>query len=159
MMSETKKFRLVYVADALLGLIILCGTAIYGSLPWLYDRFIEQNFEDFAATERDVSLGLLYASGIPAIALLVLALVVMINVTRNRPFVMNNARLLRWMGVLAAVISVEFLTTTFFTTYRAFGMLTFAVFAVFMLLAVLAWVFADLFAAAVRYKEENELTI
>ena len=158
-MSETKRFRLVYVADAMLGLLILCGAAIYVSLPWTYDRFIEQNFEEFAAADRNLSLGLLYASGLPAIALLVLALIVLINVTRNKPFVMENARLLRWMGVLAAVIGVEFLCTTFFASHSAFRLLTIAVFAVFILLAVLVWVFADLFRTAVEYKEENELTI
>lgn len=158
-MEKKGIFRLVYVADAILGLLILAGLAIYAALPWVYNWLINQNFTNFPEDSRKLGLQLLNASGIPAIVLLALALAVTVNITRNKPFIMANARLLGWMGVCSAVISGEFLTAFFFATYSGFRLLIISVFVVFLLLAVLAWVFADLFRTAVEYREENELTI
>ncbi len=158
-MTEKKKFRPVYIADALLGLLIIFGLVIYAALPWVYNWLIEQNFTNFPENSRLIGIRLLYASGIPAITLLVLALIIMVNISRSKPFIMANSRLLNLMGICSALISVEFIVAAFFTAYSGFRLLMISVFVVFLLLAVLAWVFADLFATAVRYKEENELTI
>lgn len=159
-MQTLRKFRLVYLADAMLGLLILCGVGIYAALPWVLQAYINYSYIDrgIAALPPETyntMLAILYASGIPAITLLVFAFVITMNITRNRPFIMQNARVLNWMGLCAVIISIIFFIGSFFLL----SVFPIIICVIFLLLAVLAKVFAELFRTAVLYKEENDLTI
>lgn len=159
-MQALKKFRLVYLADAMLGLLILCGVGIYAALPWVLDAYIKYSYTDKGIAVLlpeiyNAMLTILYFSGIPAIALLVFAFVITMNITRNKPFIMQNARSLNWMGLCAVIISIVFFIGSFFLL----SVFPIIICVIFLLLAVLAKVFAELFRTAVLYKEENDLTI
>lgn len=159
-MQIFKKFRLVYLADAMLGLLILCGVGIYAALPWVLNAYIGYAYIDRGAAALpteiyNAMLAVLYCSGIPAITLLVFAFVITMNITRNRPFIMQNARALNRMGLCAIIISIVFFVGSFFLL----SVFPIIICVIFLLLAVLAKVFAELFRTAVLYKEENDLTI
>lgn len=159
-MQALKKFRLVYLADIMLGLLILCGVGIYAALPWVLDAYIKYSYIDrgIAVLQPEVystMLIILYCSGIPAIALLVFAFVITMNITRNKPFIMQNARSLNWMGLCSVLISAVFFVGSFFLL----SVFPIIICVIFLLLAVLAKVFAELFRNAVLFKEENDLTI
>ena len=154
-MQMFRKVRMTIVADVILVLLIACGVVVYAALPWLLEWY-------FAGTEvyavKNIFytiMGLMYTAGIPAIVLLVLALRLMLNITKGESFVRKNAKLLGKMGLCALVISVLFLGVSLII-HSLFAMV---VGVVFLLLSVLAKVFRDLFTTAIDYKEENELTI
>ncbi len=154
-MKLLKKFRMVVLADVMLAVLILCGVVVYAALPWLLKLYFANTTIYLLGRTYIAIMVLMYAAGIPAITLLVLALKLMVNITRGESFVRKNAHLLGQMGICALVISILFFIGTFFIQ----SIFVMVVGVVFLLLAVLAKVFRELFSTAIDYKEENELTI
>jgi len=154
-MKLFKKIKMAVVADVMLALLIVCGIVVYAALPWLMELYFQTSTIYLLGKTYIAIMVLMYASGIPAITLLVLALRLMVNITRGEAFVRKNAHLLGQMGICALVISGLFLIGSFFIN----SIFIAVVCVVFLLLAVLAKVFRELFSKAIDYKEENELTI
>ena len=154
-MKLLKKFRMVVLADVMLAMLIVCGIVVYAALPWLLKLYFAGTTIYLLKKTYIAIMVLLYAVGIPAITLLMLALRLTVNITRGESFVRRNARILRQMGICAVVISILFFAGSFFVQ----SIFVVVVGVVFLLLAVLAKVFHELFVAAIDYKEENELTI
>lgn len=93
------------------------------------------------------------------VAVLVLWIVVeMIRMLRSiptDPFVARNVRALRRCGAVGIIIAVLFfLKCTFYVTF-----LTMACGVLFIICGLFAFTLSNLFAQAVRFKEENDLTI
>ncbi|MBQ9993294.1 MAG: DUF2975 domain-containing protein [Clostridia bacterium] len=146
---------LPYVANAMLGVIFLAGIAVYATLPWIVNFYMSNSYAQIELRYYNTILSMLYCVGLPVLALLMLAFLLTLNITKGRSFVRQNALYLNLISVCSLVAALVFFVFMFFM-YSIFPIVLFTI---FVLLAILTKVFADLFKTAIKYKEENELTI
>lgn len=142
-------------ASALLGLLIAAGIVVYVNLPVIVRTYIRGASVDMAPNSYRVILTLLYCVGVPVLALLGMALLLTINISRGQAFVKQNTVCLNLISLCALIIGLMFLAAMFSLN----SIFPIIIFVVFLLLAILTKVFAGLFKTAIQYKEENELTI
>lgn len=148
-----KKF-LSIMAIIILCVLIVTGILIYCNLPTMLEYYLDiknSNTEEIF----NVMLLLLYFAGVPAILMLALAVMLSINVLKNRPFVLQNVILLKCIGGLCLLIALAFIIVTpmmasFFPPILAMA---------FIVLSLLMFIVGNLFKIAIKYKEENDLTI
>ncbi len=155
-MVSIKKVRVLStVSSVFIAVIMLAGMVVYATLPWLVRRYVEAAGVKLAPNSYEVILSLLYCVGIPVLALLGLALLLTVNISRGRAFVLQNARCLSFISLCSLVIGLMFFVAMFFLS----SIFPIIIATIFVLMAILTKVFADLFRTAIHYKEENELTI
>ena len=148
------KKSLSIIAIIILVVLIVSGTLIYINLPDTLTYYLNARNSNVEKT-YDTMLWLLYLSGIPAIVMLAVAVKLSINVLKNRSFVSQNVVMLKCIGILSLVIAVEFFAFTpalasFFPPMMAM---------LFVVLSLLMFIVGNLFKIAIKYKEENDLTI
>jgi len=100
-------------------------------------------------------LSLLYCVGIPVLAMLGITLLLTVNISRGKAFITQNALCLSLISLCSLIIGAMFFVAMFFLS----SIFPIIIATIFVLLAILTKVFADLFRTAIHYKEENELTI
>lgn len=155
-MISFKRIRTVgIISSVVISVIILAGIVVYATLPWIVRSYVQAADVKLAPNSYEVILSLLYCVGIPVLALLGLALLLTVNISRGQAFVRQNTLYLNLISVCSLIIGVMFAVAMFFL-HSVFPVI---IAVVFVLLAVLTKVFADLFRVAIHYKEENELTV
>lgn len=155
-MKSIKRVRVFStVSSVIIAIIIIAGIVVYAALPWLVRGYVDAASVKLAPNSYEVILSLLYCVGIPVLALLGLALLLTVNISRGKAFITQNALCLSLISLCSLVIGVMFFVAMFFLS----SIFPIIIAAIFVLLAMLTKVFADLFRTAIHYKEENELTI
>lgn len=154
-MKKQKKITLAHLASVLVGLTIAVGVCVYAMLPWIVEMYVTAADVKLAADSYKTMLSLLYCVGIPVLVLLTLTLFMTVNIGRGRAFVWRNVFYLNMISLCSVAIALMFFAAMFFLN----SIFPIIIFVVFILLSILVKVVADLFKTAIRYKEENELTI
>lgn len=149
------KIKIVHITLFFTSLIILAGVCVYATLPWLVDAYIDNAAVPMTDNGRKVILVLMYFVGIPVLTLLCAGFKMLLNIAKERPFIRQNVFLFNLIGICSALSGLMFLIATFFL-HSVFPVV---IFVIFLLLGLFAKIFATLFSAAIKYKEENELTI
>lgn len=157
-MKKIKKFlkiNLSHMACLFISLIILMGMVVYVGLPWLIDLYIENTAVEISASTHRVMISMLYSIGVPIFIMLVLAWLLTMNISRGKSFVARNVTCLRAISVCSVIIAIM---VQFFSTFLS-SFFPLIITIIFLLLALLTAVFANLFQTAIKYKEENDLTV
>ncbi|MDD6395974.1 MAG: DUF2975 domain-containing protein [Firmicutes bacterium] len=149
------KINLSYMACFFISVIILIGMVIYVGLPWLIDLYIENTAVEISASTHRVMISMLYSIGVPIFIMLVLAWLLTMNISRGKSFVAKNVTYLRAISVCSVIIAIM---VQFFSTFLS-SFFPLIITVIFLLLALLTAVFANLFQTAIKYKEENDLTV
>ena len=157
-MNTLKKFltfNLSHMACLFISLIFLVGMVVYVTLPWLVDLYIDHTAVEISQSTHRVMISMLYSIGVPVFITLAMAWLLTMNISRGKSFVKNNVTYLRVVSIASLVIAV---LVQFFATFLK-SFFPFIITIIFLLLALLSAVFANLFQTAIPYKEENDLTV
>ena len=149
------KLKIAPITLVLTGLIIAVGVVVYAAIPWLLDAYIKAASVPFPQNTRNTMLTLLYFVGIPVLAMLCCGFRISYNISKERSFIKENVKLMNIISICSASAGVMFFIVMFFL-HSIFPVVIFVIFAI---LALFTRIFAQLFASAIAYKEENELTI
>ncbi|MDD2955023.1 MAG: DUF2975 domain-containing protein [Oscillospiraceae bacterium] len=137
------------------SLLFLLGIAVIAALPWLLKAYYNLKNEDYARPIILSMLVVLYISGAISLAILVQLRQILRDVNRGAPFTMENARRIKAVAWLCLPVSLLY----FIGIFTMPSALVLLVALVFLFLAALTFVLAEVFRQAVLYKEENDLTI
>jgi len=149
-----KREKLVQFTRILLEFMFYSGILVIISLPFSL-RALGESFMPIFLEYYWVMLFIFAIGGILALVILFHLKRIMKTVVEKNCFVKANVLSLRWMGLFSFLISLTFLIRLFFQTTPA----TFLIILTFFVAGLFCLVLAQVFAEAVRYKEENELTI
>ncbi len=124
------------------------------ALPWLTEWLTSQ---PRGGELYDQYLAFLYVTGFFAELVLWQCRGILRNVNRNQPFCTDTVHRLRKVGVIALVLALAWFVMVIFFTVFKFLMAFLAL--LFAFIGLILFVFAQLFAQATAYKEENDMTI
>ncbi|MGI6161002.1 MAG: DUF2975 domain-containing protein [Christensenellales bacterium] len=148
--------RISRPVTVLLYILLMSSCVFVITLPFLIDTyallFNGTVFSD--GVYRLFVIILLMVSGSGTVWILI-ELISMMKSTRKDPFITRNVTSLRRMGVIALFISALF----FIKCIVYLTPLTLACALVLMLCGLFSLVLMDVFKQAVKYKQENDLTI
>ena len=123
-------------------------------LPWITEALTSQPRGGDLYIQY---LVFLYVTGIVAELILWQCRGIMRNVTQKTPFCADTVKRLRKIGIIAVVLAVVWLGLVIFFDVFKFLMAFLAL--LFAFIGLVLFVFAELFAQATAYKEENDMTI
>lgn len=149
------KFNLSHMACFFISIIMLVVAVVYVALPWLIDLYIENSTVEISPNSQRVMISMLYSIGVPTFITLVMAWLLTMNISRGKSFIMKNVTYLRVVSICSVVIAIMVL---FFSTFLT-SFFPVIITVIFLLVALLSAVFANLFQTAIKYKEENDLTV
>ncbi len=138
-----------------ISIIMLVVAVVYVALPWLIDLYIENSTVEVSPNSQRVMISMLYSIGVPTFITLVMAWLLTMNISRGKSFIMKNVTYLRVVSICSVVIAIMVL---FFSTFLT-SFFPVIITVIFLLVALLSAVFANLFQTAIKYKEENDLTV
>ncbi len=141
--------------EKLCVVLLVLGGGVVILLPWLlngYYRLVRYPTPD---SVRAPMLAALYVSGVCAFFILWLLRKLLRNVNADDPFTAQNARMLKAIGWLCLPVAAVYLIVLPFLP----SALVLCVALAFAFIAALLAVLAELFTRAVRFKQENDLTI
>lgn len=141
--------------ERLCVVLLVLGGGVVAFLPWLLDFFYRWRRYAHPETVRGPMLAALYVSGVSAFIILWLLRKLLHNVNGEDPFTAQNAKMLKAIGWLCLPVAGIYLAVLPFLS----SVLVLCVALAFAFIAALIAVLAELFTRAVRYKEENDLTI
>lgn len=151
-MKITGKNSLSNVIKVCLQIIFVFGIIVVILLPlWLkkYCEYINQSLQYIPA------LILLYVSGIPGL-IIVNEFIKMFNTLKeNNPFVIKNVKNLKICSICSLIITIEYIIGIFITK----SVFSIVVVGVFSIAWLGLYILAELLTQAIKYKEENDLTI
>ncbi len=155
MKSEKRMAAGSVAAMIILVITLVVGVAVYIMLPQVVNVYVKG--ADVAVRQEiiDSIMPVLYAAGVPVLAMLTLSLLMMINIAKGKAFCRQNVLYLRLISLSGLLLAIIFI----YPIFTMNSIYPIVIFVVFIVLAVVSMVFADLFATAMRLKEENELTI
>lgn len=138
----------------MLDIMFYCGLAVLATLPFTlklagryYSRQLSDNF---------ISMLFIFAvSGVCGLMIIAQLRRMMKTVIEGACFVPDNVRSLQVMARLSLVIAGAFIIKLFIVPTPATAIIVL----VFFIAALFSQVLANVFAEAVRYKEETDLTI
>lgn len=141
------------VEIALVALMVVAlGLTI--SLPWSVEA-VTHNAPGAAGYWYEKYLAVLLVSGVLSECILWQARGLMHNVNTGDAFSRDTVRRLRVIGWFCLALALFYFVAVFVVT-RFFMVVVFVAFSV---VGTILFVFAELFLQAVRYKEENDMTI
>ena len=141
------------VEIALVALMVVAlGLTI--SLPWSVEA-VTHNTPGAAGYWYEKYLAVLLVSGVLSECILWQARGLMHNVNTGDAFSRDTVRRLRVIGWFCLALALFYFVAVFVVT-RFFMVVVFVAFSV---VGTILFVFAELFLQAVRYKEENDMTI
>ena len=143
------------MACLFISIIMLVVAVVYVALPWLIDFYIENSTVEVSPNTQKVMISMLYSIGVPTFITLVMAWLLTMNISRGKSFIMKNVTYLRVVSICSVVIAIMVL---FFSTFLT-SFFPVIITVIFLLVALLSAVFANLFQTAIKYKEENDLTV
>jgi hypothetical protein len=146
--------RFSKVTTAVLWVLFVIGTAMYFILPWWTKQYLEWRHL-YSPLYFQKMLIVLYPAGLCAIIMTFFTIRLLMNVNQNKAFIPANAKLLRGISICAFIMSAIFLA--------AVGVLqsvfVFFMFIIFAIVGLVSFILSGLFNVALKFKEENELTI
>lgn len=149
-----KKFHIIKITKLILDVMLILGIITIISLPFtmhLAGRYYSNKIE-----EHYVAMMFIFG-GAALLGMLILYELrnMMKTVVDENCFVWRNVNSLERMGGLSICISVLFIIKIFVVPTPA----TFVIIIVFFVAALFSGVLSQVFAQAITYKEENDLTI
>lgn len=144
------------VTEALLYAVFVAGCLLWTSLPFFLDHLLLFFMDAYIALQWYRTFVLIFMMCTGAAGLfIVFDLIGLFRTLRRDPFVERNVKALKRMGFTALVVTIMFgvKCVVYFTP------MTLVCALVLLLCALFAFVLSGLFATAVQYKRENELTI
>lgn len=124
------------------------------ALPWITEWLTSQ---PRGGDLYDQYLAFLYVTGCFAELILWQCRGILHNVNRHEPFCTDTVHRLRKVGVIALVLAIAWLVMVIVFSVFKFLMAFLAL--LFAFIGLILFVFAQLFAQATAYKEENDMTI
>ena len=151
-MKVTGKRSLGAMIEICLKLIMIIGIIIVIGLPFFLEKYREWMHPQI---EYYPTLAILYLAGIPALIVVYRVIKIFHTLGKNNPFCIENVKHLKVISVCSFIIMLEFMIGIFFIT-SVFAIVIIGVFAVTWLGC---YILSELLKEAIKYKEENELTI
>lgn len=151
-MKVTGKKSLGTLIEICLKLVMAVGIVIVIGLPFFLEKYRAWMHPQI---EYYPTLAILYLSGIPALIIVYRFIKIFHTLGKNNPFCMENVKHLKVISICAFIIMLEFAVGIFFIT-SVFAIVIIGVFAVTWLGS---YILSELLKEAIKYKEENELTI
>ncbi len=143
------------VAIVILIFTLIVGIAVYAMLPKVVDIYVQGANIAVRQAIIDRIMPVLYAAGIPVLSMLTLSLLMMFNIAKGKAFKKVNVLYLRLISLFSIILALIFI----YPIFTMDSIYPIVIFVIFVVLSIITLVFADLFATAIRIKEENELTI
>lgn len=138
----------------ILDLMFYCGIAVLATLPFTLK--LAGRYYSKALSDNFISMLVIFAvSGVCGLMIVTQLRRMMKTVIEGACFVPDNVRSLGLMASLSLVIAAAFIIKIFLVPTPA----TVVVVLVFFIAALFSQVLANVFAEAIRYKEETDLTI
>jgi len=142
------------IMEKILYLILIGGCVIFITLPFCLKWYLE--FSNIYTTSNYIKiLVILYTSGILALGIVNFTIKLLKNVNKNKPFLKENVKLLKNIGIFCLIIAVIY----FISIPIIKSVFAIILFMIFTIMGFMCNVLSDLFDKAIDYKEENELTI
>lgn len=139
----------------IISLMILAFGCLVG-LRWIFDLFVEIGYLDqLNKSITNYLMGILYITGIISLIILNEMRKIFNTLEAKNPFIYENVRSLKNMSICAIIISFVYISKVFIYN----SIMAMLVVLVFFLASLLALVLSEVFKKAVKYKEENDLTI
>lgn len=146
--------RIIIFTKYLLNFMFYSGILVAVSLPFTLKLAGRYYSADLA--EHYISmLSIFFLSGVSGLVIVWQLRKMISTVIDRNCFVDSNTKSLRVMGKAAFVITVLFLIKMFILPTPA----TFIIILTFFIAGIFSYVLSFVFSEAVRYKEENDLTI
>ncbi|MDO4313468.1 MAG: DUF2975 domain-containing protein [Eubacteriales bacterium] len=146
--------RINKITKIIVDIMFYSGLVVFVTLPWtlkLAGIYYSKNF-----SEHYLSMLFIFAAaGIFGIIIIAQLRRMMKTVISGACFVYDNVRSLEIMAALSLSITVLFIIKMFVVPTPA----TVIIILVFFIAALFSQVLANVFAEAIRFKEENDLTI
>jgi len=143
------------VVKWLLDLIYLGGIGIILSLPWSLKWYLNLVYHIIDIKMYFFFLGLLVITGILALAILYQIRKIFKTLKRKDPFMMDNVKSLKRMGLASFLISFFYIFKIIF--YNSF--LTIILLMVFVIAGFFSIILAEVFKQAIEAKQENDFTV
>lgn len=154
MISIIGEKGLTGIVKRMLDLIFIGGAGIFITLPvtlkWYFGTVYRINNENYWFL-----LGFLYVSGFFCLTIVYEIRNIFKTLNKKDPFIMENVKSLKSMGIASFGTAVCYIIKIFF--FNSF--LTIILAMVFIIAGLFSVILAEVFKQAVRYKEENDLTI
>lgn len=151
-MKVTGKKSLGTLIEMCLKLIMVIGIVIIIGLPFFLEKYRQWMHPKI---EYYPILAILYSSGIPALIIVYRFIQIFHTLGKNNPFCKENVKHLKVISICAFIIMLEFMVGIFFIT-SIFAIVIIGIFAITWLGT---YILSELLKEAIKYKEENELTI
>lgn len=149
-----KQERMNKFTKVILDLMFYCGIVVLATLPFTLK--LAGRYYSKALSDNFISMLVVFAvSGVCGLMIVAQLRRMMKTVIDGVCFVPDNVRSLQVMASLSLVIAAAFIIKIFLVPTPA----TAVVVLVFFIAALFSQVLANVFAEAIRYKEETDLTI
>lgn len=142
-----------YIKIALIGIFIF-GCSVILFLPVIVKYYIEFLRLDLIEYYFPC-LALLYSSGIPMLVIVYEFILIFGSLTKNTPFIIENAKYLKIASICCGIICIEYV----FGIYVFKSIFTLIIVGIFLIAYLGLYILSELFKQAVEFKEENDLTI
>lgn len=151
-MKITGKRSLGSLIELCLKAIMVIGIIIVLGLPYFLQKYVEWMQ---AQLQYYPTLAILYLSSIPALVIVHKFIKIFGTLGKNNPFCEENVQSLKAVSICSFVIMLEFAVAIFFIT-SIFAIVIIGIFAIVWLGC---YILSELLKEAIKYKQENELTI
>lgn len=151
-MKITGKKSLGTLIEICLKMIMVVGIIIVLGLPFFLEKYRVWMHPQI---EYYPTLVILYLSGIPALVIVYQFIKIFHTLGSNNPFCVENVKHLKTISTCSFIIMLEFMIGIFFIT-SVFAIVIIGIFAITWLGT---YILSELLKEAIKYKEENELTI
>ena len=139
----------VFVTNAM----FYCGLGVLVLVPWIIFRI--KRYSVYINDNPIQIIVIMMISGVLAILIVWELKQILKTLVQAEPFIIKNANSLNRIGIYCFLLSVTFLIKCIFWLTLATGLIVF----IFMLISMFCMVLKSVFIQAVRYKEENDLTV
>ncbi len=143
------------LVKCILDLIFIGGIMILLSLPISLKWYLGYSYLGFNMDIYYFLLVLLVITGILALVIVYEIRKIFYTLKRKNPFVLENVKSLKHMGIASFLISFAYIFKIIF--YNSF--MTVIVLMVFVIAGFFSIILAEVFRQAVVYKEENDFTV
>lgn len=150
-----EKKGLSHIMEILCTVFQVLGVLTIGSLPWTLNYYLLFKQKYVESKLYYTMMVLLICSGICAFFILSQAKVVLRNINKKDPFTFETANRIKYISYLCLPVAFAYIAAIFFIP----SALTILVGLTFLFLSACIFIIAQLFYQAVRYKQENDLTI
>ncbi|MBQ3463569.1 MAG: DUF2975 domain-containing protein [Clostridia bacterium] len=143
------KTKISQIAAILVNIMFFGGILACILTPW------GTKFYSFRGREYIIQTGAIFLSGVASVYIMYELRRIFKTITNNDPFVMDNAASLKKISIASFAIAAVYIVKAFLFFTPA----TFVIIVIFITAGLFCLTLMTVFTAAVRFKEENSLTI